>query len=71
MLEIPEDSDDKKSRGSGKKSVFNASPHGAELKDSQAVAFRFRKTEPEGMEVDDPGWDVLIPSYDDDEEEAG
>lgn len=50
--------------------MFNATPQGAELRDSQALAFRFRNAETGNMDIDDPGWDVLIPSYDDDEEEA-
>ncbi|PGG97925.1 hypothetical protein AJ79_09038 [Helicocarpus griseus UAMH5409] len=45
------------------------------LKDSQAVAFRFRKpTEGEdedelGIGFNDPGWDVLIPKYDAEDDE--
>lgn len=69
-LEIPEGDEKGRSSGKGKKSIFNAGPQGAELKDSQALAFRFREAGAGDMEVDDPGWDVLIPSYDDDDEEA-
>ena len=77
-LEVPEQENGqgKKSAG-GKKSVISASPQGAGLKDAQAVAFRFRKggdgKDEQGgdvaMDVDDPGWDVLIPAYEDSDEE--
>ncbi|KAJ5174902.1 uncharacterized protein N7482_000779 [Penicillium canariense] len=48
----------------------------AGLDNGHSVAFRFRKPgdAPEGdepdpdIERDDPGWDVMIPSFDDDEE---
>ncbi|EFQ99701.1 hypothetical protein MGYG_02715 [Nannizzia gypsea CBS 118893] len=58
--------------GKGKSSVFNSSPQGADLRDAQAVAFRFRTPMEDGdleMDLDDPGWDVLIPSYDDADED--
>jgi len=74
-LEIPEqevtDAKGKKRMIGGKKSVLNASPLGADLKDGYALAYRFRKPTSEGMEdemeMDDSGWDVLIASYDDEE----
>ena len=52
----------------GKKSVFNASPAGAGLKDGGMVAFRFRggdeRMDEDGLDVDDDGeWDVVMPSY--------
>ncbi|KKZ63946.1 hypothetical protein EMCG_01757 [[Emmonsia] crescens] len=58
----------------GRKAVA-ASPEGAGLKDSQAIAFRFRKPvegedEDElGIGFDDPGWDVLIAKYDAEDDE--
>ncbi|KAL1958433.1 hypothetical protein VTO42DRAFT_4534 [Malbranchea cinnamomea] len=77
-LEVPElaDGDGKRPVG-GRKSIFNASPQGAGLKDFQAVAFRFRQPiETNGtqdddvtMELDDPGWDVVIPKYEDSDDE--
>lgn len=74
-LEVPGTGHGRRSTG-GKKSVLNASPQGAGLKDFQAVAFRFRnagdsKDEQGDMEIDsdDQGWDVLIPAYDDEDED--
>lgn len=69
---------DKRPSTGGTKSVLNTSPQGAGLRDSQAVAFRFRNAtesdkeqdeEVAAMDLDDPGWDVKIPKYDDDEDE--
>jgi hypothetical protein len=67
----------------GKKSVLNESPAGAGLGDGSILAFRFRtKPKEEALEQegengnedddemgieDDPGWNVIFPSYDDDE----
>jgi hypothetical protein len=65
----------------GKKSVLNESPAGAGLGDGSMLAFRFRtkpkeealareEDEDDDNEVeieDDPGWNVILPSYDDDE----
>jgi len=72
-LEIPEteieDGPNGKKKVGGKKSVLNASPQGAGLKDGAVLAFRFResgKEEDEGDLDEDAGkWDVMIPSYDD------
>jgi hypothetical protein len=67
----------------GKKSVLNESPAGAGLGDGSMLAFRFRTKPKEdalaqeeddddddddemGIE-DDPGWNVILPIYDDDE----
>ncbi|OJD12202.1 hypothetical protein AJ78_07161 [Emergomyces pasteurianus Ep9510] len=58
----------------GRKTVV-ISPEGAGLKDSQALAFRFRKpvegeNEDElGIGFDDPGWDVKIATYDAEDDE--
>ncbi|KAK2871733.1 hypothetical protein FQN49_002889 [Arthroderma sp. PD_2] len=75
-LAIPNGGADK-GPGKGKNSVFNSSPQGADLRDAQAVAFRFRtglekdehKDADLDMDLDDPGWDVLVPAYDDEDEE--
>ncbi|EFE40956.1 conserved hypothetical protein [Trichophyton verrucosum HKI 0517] len=75
-LAIPDGKADK-GAGKGKNSVFNSSPQGADLRDAQAIAFRFRKASERSavkdgdleMDLDDPGWDVLIPSYDDEDED--
>ncbi|GBF65245.1 hypothetical protein TMEN_7962 [Trichophyton mentagrophytes] len=75
-LAIPDGKTDK-GAGKGKSSVFNSSPQGADLRDAQAIAFRFRKASERSavkdgdleMDLDDPGWDVLIPSYDDEDED--
>ncbi len=64
----------------GKKSVLNESPAGASLGDGSMLAFRFRSiqksVEPEeggdavvDMELEPyPGWNVILPSYDDEVE---
>lgn len=54
----------------GKKSVLNASPSGAGLKDGAMIAFKFRnegaRTDEEGTDLEDDDWDVVMPSYDED-----
>ncbi|KAK2744588.1 hypothetical protein FQN57_004193 [Myotisia sp. PD_48] len=61
----------------GKKSDLALTPRGADLKDFQAVAFRFRKVPEQrdqtdedelARELEDPGWDVMVPAYEDDDE---
>ncbi|KAI2197099.1 hypothetical protein LOZ18_004759 [Ophidiomyces ophidiicola] len=54
--------------------VVDDTPQGANLRDSQAVAFRFRAANNEGdaaggaeMDVNDEAWDVVIPTFEDDE----
>lgn len=72
-LEIPEtevdDGASGKKKVGGKKSVLNASPQGAGLKDGAVLAFRFLESgneEDEGDLEEDAGkWDVMIPSYED------
>lgn len=72
-LEIPEteieDGASGKKKVGGKKSVLNASPQGAGLKDGAVLAFRFltsgRKEDEDGLEDDVGKWDVMIPSYED------
>ncbi|EER29550.1 hypothetical protein CPC735_072320 [Coccidioides posadasii C735 delta SOWgp] len=79
LLQVPTERKGVKRDAAGiKKSVVSDSPQGADLRDSQAVAFRFRATKDESqtengleMEIDDAGWDVLIPTYADEDEEEG
>jgi hypothetical protein len=65
-----------KKRVGGKKSVLNESPAGASLGDGSILAFRFRTKSTQDaaeegddeMEIEDgPGWNVILPSYDDEE----
>ncbi|OJD27617.1 hypothetical protein ACJ73_00996 [Blastomyces percursus] len=57
------------------RSAATTGPEEAGLKDSQAIAFRFRKPvegqdEDElGIGFDDPGWDVMIAKYDAEDDE--
>jgi hypothetical protein len=67
----------------GKKGILNGSPAGASLGDGSMLAFRFRTKpkkdalaqeeddddDDDGeMEIeDDPGWNVILPIYDDEE----
>ena len=65
----------------GKKNVFDNSVEAAGLVDGSWMAWRVRKTEDEKAQVDedgdavidideeeDPGWDVEVPKYEDEEE---
>ncbi|KAL9132254.1 MAG: hypothetical protein Q9217_000058 [Psora testacea] len=65
-LEIPEfDEVEGKEKGVKKGSVLNQSPLGAGLKDGAVLAFKFNKEgERDEMDLDD-GWDVVMPSYED------
>lgn len=75
-LEVPaqetKDGDKKRVVG-GRKSVLNMSVQGADIQDSEVIAFRFREAEDDKekdeleKQLDDPGWDVIIPAYEDDE----
>lgn len=47
----------------------NASPQSLGMKDSHAVAFRFRAPSSVASDTADPGWDVLLPSFDDEDEQ--
>lgn len=66
----------------GKKSILNESPLGAGLIDGSLVAYRVKaskqKSNSEDQDIDsladvdieeDPGWDVILPSFDDEEGE--
>ena len=72
-LEIPahevEDDIGSKRKVGGKKSVLNASPAGAGLKDGGMLAFKFRNKDAmmdeDGLDLNDNDWDVIMPSYED------
>ena len=68
-LKIPEAEEaDVKGKGVKKGSVLNGSPLGAGLKDGAMLAFRFTEgNEEDRMDLDDE-WDVIMPSYDDEDE---
>jgi hypothetical protein len=78
-LEAPQfNENDAPKRGAAKKSAAPLSLQAAELRNGQQVAFRFRKRD-EGtqttdelldLDLEDPGWDVILPSLDDEEEES-
>lgn len=65
-LEIPEtENADTKGKSVKKGSVINQNPLGAGLKDGALLAFKFQ-SEGEGDEMEvDGGWDVVIPSFED------
>jgi len=76
-LKIPaQDGTERKTATGRERKNPNVGPQGADLRDFQAVAFRFRKvgnakenkTELD-IDLDDPGWDVLIPTYEDEDSE--
>lgn len=51
-----------------RKSVLNGSPLGAGLKDEAMLAFRFRSQSDDDIEEGDDDWDVVMPTYEDEEE---
>ncbi|KAI9924782.1 hypothetical protein ASPWEDRAFT_155259 [Aspergillus wentii DTO 134E9] len=56
------------------KKTGSASLQAADLRNGQPIAFRFRErseTEKDDLDIDnkDPGWDIVVPSLDDEEEE--
>ncbi|PWY73787.1 hypothetical protein BO94DRAFT_524702 [Aspergillus sclerotioniger CBS 115572] len=74
------DNDDAPKRGAAKKGTGALTLQGAEIRNGQPIAFRFRKARGESeetekgdemidLELDDPGWDVIVPSLDDEEED--
>lgn len=59
----------------GKKSSGPISLQAADLRNGQSIAFRFQKLGEETvkedggeLDVEDPGWDVIVPKFDDEEE---
>jgi len=66
-LEIPEFDEEAGAKGVKKGSVLNQSPLGAGLKDGAMLAFKFKDGEAQDeMDLDDH-WDVVIPSYEDED----
>lgn len=71
-LDIPtmdvEDETGSKKKTGGNKSVLNASPLGAGLRDGSLLAFKFKssdaKMDDDGLDMEDSDWDVVMPSYD-------
>ncbi|KAL6236590.1 hypothetical protein BDW75DRAFT_206429 [Aspergillus navahoensis] len=67
------EAEDVTKRGPGKKAT-SLSLKAAEISNGQSIAFRFRKTGVAGsdnatdLDSEDPGWDVVIPSFNDEEE---
>lgn len=58
------------------KNGTKASLQSADIRNGQPIAFRFRKASDENqdkdaleLELEDPGWDVVVPTLDDDEPE--
>jgi len=58
----------------GKRSVLNDSPAGAGLVDGSWLAYRIKTIRPQDdgvsspgdvIDIDDPGWDVVLPSFED------
>ncbi|KAL4741272.1 hypothetical protein BDV11DRAFT_168262 [Aspergillus similis] len=73
-LEAPKiEADDAPKRGPEKKAT-SLSLKAAELNNGQTIAFRFRKAgvassdNVTDLDLEDPGWDVVIPNFDDEEE---
>ena len=72
-IDIPahevEDNTGSKRKIGGKKSILNASPAGAGLKDGGMLAFKFRQNDAmvdeDGLDMNDNDWDVIMPSYED------
>ncbi|KAJ6079415.1 hypothetical protein N7467_009168 [Penicillium canescens] len=69
--ELDEEGTTKKNKGKSKKEAVTLMAAG--LENGHTVAFRFRKPNEGQDEMDldyeDPGWDVLIPTFDDEDEE--
>ncbi|PLB45635.1 hypothetical protein P170DRAFT_389658 [Aspergillus steynii IBT 23096] len=62
-------------RGAGKKAASSLTLQSAKLRNGQSIAFRFQKPKENGgadddiaLELEDPGWDVVLPSLDEEEE---
>ncbi|RAL07528.1 uncharacterized protein BO97DRAFT_408978 [Aspergillus homomorphus CBS 101889] len=65
-------------RGAGKKAAGSLTLLAADLKNGQSIAFRFQKSTGEESEkneeladqdLEDPGWDVVLPAFEDEEED--
>ncbi|BCR85294.1 uncharacterized protein ACHE_20752S [Aspergillus chevalieri] len=68
-------------KNAGKKASGSISLQGVDLRNGQSIAFRFKKlvdgekaVKKDGedididLELEDPGWDVVVPKFDDEEE---
>ncbi|KAL2840460.1 hypothetical protein BJX68DRAFT_186330 [Aspergillus pseudodeflectus] len=63
------DEDDAPTQGAGRKAA-STSLKAAEINNGQSIAFRFRQAgnSEDDLDLVDPGWDVVLPSLDDEEE---
>ncbi|KAI9037776.1 uncharacterized protein KD926_000039 [Aspergillus affinis] len=71
-----DDDDEAPRRGAGKNTASSLTLQSAELRNGQSIAFRFQEPKENGgaedditLELEDPGWDVVLPSLDEEEEE--
>lgn len=67
------DAEEAPRRNAGKKSNGSMSLEAANLRNGQSLAFRFKKrgggdSVDIDQELEDPGWDVVVPKFDDEEE---
>jgi hypothetical protein len=62
------DGDDKPATNKGSKKDAPNSLQGANIRNGQAIAFRFKASSDGDDDGGDPGWDVVIPSLDDEPE---
>ncbi|KAL2819379.1 hypothetical protein BDW59DRAFT_151549 [Aspergillus cavernicola] len=71
---LPLEEDEVPKRGAGKKTA-SPSLEAAGIGNGQSIAFRFSQAGKDGSEMkddldlEDPGWDVVLPSFDDEEEQ--
>lgn len=73
-MDIEDDTDgtSSKKRPGRSKTEKRDSLQSADIRDGQPIAFRFRKTDQEDDQdelSEDPGWDVVVPTLDDEEPE--
>ncbi|KAL8661386.1 MAG: hypothetical protein Q9202_005628 [Teloschistes flavicans] len=68
--DIPSGKYDGAKEGTTKDSMLNSTPSGAGCKDSTVFAFRFRENGSDGLEMDDDDgkFDVVMPTFEDEEE---
>ncbi|RDW57566.1 uncharacterized protein DSM5745_11461 [Aspergillus mulundensis] len=72
-LEASDTEDDAPKRGAGKKAAA-LTLKVAEFNSGQSIAFRFRRksdigsNNPSDLELGDPGWDVVLPTFEDEDE---
>ncbi|PTU25078.1 hypothetical protein P175DRAFT_0451387 [Aspergillus ochraceoroseus IBT 24754] len=71
-LEALQLDDDEAPKRGGANKAATLSLKAADINNGQSIAFRFRKPRAEDsvdLELEDPGWDVILPRLEDDEEE--